>query len=343
MHLRSMRRESLPLGSRRAVNSRPHSTRFSMALLGVATLVSVAIVLAPSSSLKSQEQPVAGNAGKNLALDQDEIREVSSELHGRMNSVAEDLRATQPDDSRRIDEATQQVRTLEIEKKLVEIQRILQGGSFLSAVQPQEELIKRIHSIIDTLEGRKHGEESPKDLDRKIEKVREALKNVSELKKKQKSLLEKMRDFLSGQKLAEQLSQMKDRLLGLEKQQDALNSDKMTPELERLSRQDGESLGDAIESLRRLENEQRQLNEQLDRLARENAQNPQDGGPQQNSDGAQSSMAAELEKMLRDLKDGEARARELLKSTENLKARASDNFDPGTGENKSSDQGGSSE
>ena len=188
MHLRSMRRESLPLGSRRAVNSRPHSMRFSMALLGVATLVSVAIVLAPSSSLKSQEQPVAGNAGKNLALDQDEIRELISELHGRMNSVAEDLRATQPDDSRRIDEATQQVRTLEIEKKLVEIQRILQGGSFLSAVQPQEELIKRIHSIIDTLEGRKHGEESPKDLDRKIEKVREALKNVSELKKKQKSL-----------------------------------------------------------------------------------------------------------------------------------------------------------
>ncbi|MBI4583949.1 MAG: hypothetical protein HY717_07995 [Planctomycetes bacterium] len=318
-------------GSNNSNPSKSLSPTLPLLMLGALGLLNLA---APATA-RAQAPAVRLNPGKGerlgpeLAKDQKEVRELLQEVRRQIEHLADELKARQPEDAKRLLEATDKIQKLQLENGLTDLVKIFGESNLLISLETQERVIKNIQEIIEILEARKFQE---KDLENQLQKLGDSRREVGQLRREQETLLKKAEDFLKNLAGLNALRDLKSRLDALTRMQSALFSPLDPPEgtvsqpgstqnepsagENSLSKEDSQALDRALEEVKKLE----AAHAAFEQKARQPSESPE--GPKTASPPPEE--LAGMEKWLRSLVSLEGAAKRLLENTRHAAGVAAD-------------------
>jgi hypothetical protein len=230
------------------------------------------IVLPLTSPLEGQASKT-GEFAAELSDEQRDIKTILLDMGRRMDRLADKLRATQPDDAKRLASAAEKIRSSRLDELLETISGLLKDASFLDALTKEDRALNELDELISLLEKSKFENEN---LEKELGEIEKLRRETGKLASKQETLLQKTRKFLEGLNAAKSIERLKNEVSELKAQQSALNQgkdpDKLDPEG---SRADEESLEKAMQLARELLSGQEKANERQGSLSQENLPIPE--------------------------------------------------------------------
>ena len=118
-------------------------------------LVLINALLCFSWQFYAEGQITPNELGSKLSEEQKDVREYIEEIRHRMQKLSQNIKDKRPDESERLDTASQKIGSSQIDEDLTKLQLILTSAKFLEALKPQDEVVSNIQEIIDILEARK--------------------------------------------------------------------------------------------------------------------------------------------------------------------------------------------
>lgn len=191
----------------------------------------------------------------------DETRQIRSELKDvglRLERLAKGLAEKEPEDAQRMLDAVNKIHRADLGRVLDDISALLLKSSFVEALGRQERALEEIDAIIAILEKARF--ETPEDLDKKSQEVKELLQATAELAKKQDTLLEKTRKVLDLQGAMEALKDLQREISQIKETQSGLNDGKDPEKLDPAAQKaDENALQQALDSASRLRAQQEKI------------------------------------------------------------------------------------
>ncbi len=229
--------------------------------------LAVSACLLAGSVFAQEDARAVDSRSRALAQDQKSVRSLITDLRARMSTLAERAKlgeASGAADANRLASASELLRKEGVEDLLLEAETLLQNRDLLPAVLQQEDALEKLNRVIEFLEARAVDD---RDLDRKLEAVRQTRERAAQLARQQSKLLEKTREQLGDSSAKQLLEQLKAGLERLFRRQQELSSGKSSSEIDPDGQQNSlQSLNRARDAAAKLAEAQKRWNEQLREL-----------------------------------------------------------------------------
>lgn len=196
-----------------------------------------------------------------LSEEQRNLKDLLFDLGGRMQSLAKKLEASQPDDAKRLRDAADKIHNSDLARVFDDITSLLGSASFVEAVGRQDGAIHQIDAIIALLERSRFGGDEVEKLREEVEKK---LRETGEIAGKQKSLLDRTREFLEKAAAVASLKDVKKDVADIQKEQAGLQAGADLATLDAgADKADEAAVKEALEAVRKLQAGQESVNTRL--------------------------------------------------------------------------------
>ncbi len=222
-----------------------------IAVLGRFASVVLALSVISEARAQSDAAPVTPSSPDSVADHQLIIRDRVERLEDRLFELSQVLRKMEPDRAQRLLETLGAARSLGVRRKMEDIVEEIRRDAFSDAVDGQEEVTANLHELLKVLLEEPARLEERKEEIAKLERVKEALKNLIE---EQERELAAARDAIAEANLAKDLEAAADAVEALLERQRAAaqrdNSDaKEAASKQRAIREATDPLADKLERL----------------------------------------------------------------------------------------------